>query len=154
MQGNWPLLKILNLNAKVAKKGLLHFTLNTKFHELKQLTPSLFMRPEAHFSEKLLRANWHLLTELDLNSSQITENEIEAIVSKSEWPNLKILDLSFNEITDEGFVVLSQGNWPQLAMLTPSVRKTVLPIAPNLAEIKTSCRKLRKYFALLRKTGF
>jgi len=117
-KSNWPSLKKLNLSRnKVQDEGL----------------------------EILCSGKWPLLENLDLQSLNFTEKGIESLINKSEWANLKILDLSFNKnILDEGSESLASAKWPLLECLYLNSTNIELKVVetlvikalwPNLKEI-------------------
>ena len=115
-QGNWPLLETLNLNStSVTKKGLINFIFNANFSNLKDIH---FFWGNSDLIRNLLQKNWSLIEELDLHNCQITQNEIDIIAEKWDFPQLKRLNLSNNEeIDDEALEKLARGGWPQLEEL-------------------------------------
>ena len=90
VQGNWPKLSYLDLS----------------FTEIDDAAIKV-----------LTQGNWPLLETLYLQSAKITSIGVEAIANQTKWPQLKSLNLSYNDITDEGIRILSQGNWLQLEIL-------------------------------------
>jgi len=114
-QEDWPELEIINLSqTRVTKKGLLWFVLNCHWPKLKEI---VFGRHGKNLAKDLLRKDWDKLEEVDLSWDHIGQNEIEMIVKRCDWLHLKQLDLSRNQISNEGFRMLAEGNWPLLEIL-------------------------------------
>jgi len=57
---------------------------------------------------------WPLLEDLSLYMTDITVRGLRLMLNKSNWPNLKVLNVSWNKIGDEGLEVLASGKWPLL----------------------------------------
>ena len=110
-QGNWPFLEALNLNnTKTTKKRLFHFHLKANLLNLKEINCN---RNEKAFAEGFLPKNQPFLERLDLSSCQITQKEIKIILEKFKWPQLRHLDLSDNDIFDQGLALII-GQWKLL----------------------------------------
>jgi len=117
-RGIWPLLETLNLcSSGTTKKRHQHFILNTKCLKLKEI---LVYSNKDKIVQNLLLNNWPQPEGFDLSDSEITHHEIDILVNKWSWPQLKLLYLSGNEINDKGLEILSRGNWPLLETLTLS----------------------------------
>ena len=65
----------------------------------------------------LTLAKWPLLEELKTQNTKVSLDGIEMIVNQSRWHRLKHLNLSDNEISDEGVTKLVRKEWPYLEEL-------------------------------------
>lgn len=62
----------------------------------------------------LQRCNWPKLKDLDVGTTTIGAAAVQAL-SKGQWPNLEVLTLGENDMTDMAGLV--QANWPHLKTL-------------------------------------
>jgi len=132
-RGNWPLIESLQLvNIYITKKGLLSFLLKTNWYNLKEINRN---QGQKYFAESLLRKNWHQLEKLDLSNSKLTEKEIELIVERSNWPQLKHIILSNNSeiLISKGLeAIVKMTQWTNLKHLNLSDN---LQINDNVLEV-------------------
>jgi len=64
------------------------------------------------------------LEDLSLHDTKMTAQGVDILIKISEWPNLKKLDISENQIGHEGLQILASGNWPLLENL--NLRNTMI----------------------------
>ena len=57
---------------------------------------------------------WPFLKRVYLRNISATEKELEKLVKKSNWPSLRYLDLSRNNVVKAEFGMLAHGRWPSL----------------------------------------
>jgi len=94
----------------------------------------------------LAQWNWPLLETLILQDMRMSSFALEAIAKRSNWPQLKHLDISLNEVNDQGIQLLSYGNWPLLETL--NLEKTEMPTVGVEAIVKGSNWSQLKYLNL------
>jgi len=119
----WPLLEQLSLNnTKLTSKGMKEIVywplcsdLNLSFNKL-----------DDEGVGALSLQNLSLLEKLDLSNTKMTYMGIDSIVKEAKWPQLKSLNLSDNNIGDQGLAMLSTKDWPLLENLNLSNTKLTL----------------------------
>jgi len=90
IKANWPNLKVVDLSKnKILDEGI----------------------------KSIVKANWLQLEQLNLCCTGLTKDGIETLSKDNNWPNLKVIDLSNNKISDAGLESLVQANWSQLERL-------------------------------------
>jgi len=127
VSAKWPLLEDLNLFAtatpfqvfledRLKQEGIQLFFNKSHWPNLKTLDISQ-NAISATGLEVLASAEWPLLENLCLATTTVTTERLKFIVDKSNWPNLKTLDISANPIGDEGAEILTSAKWPLLEEL-------------------------------------
>ena len=148
----WPLLETVHFRDGHIRPGALESLIQqSSWPNLKELDLS-YTKIKDEGIEILVAADWPLLENLGLESTGITGEGIQSLVSKSNWPHLKRLDVSDNEIGDEGLEILVCGKWNLLEYL--SIRRlditnkgiealTKKPEWPNLRKLDASNNKIQ-----------
>ena len=115
----WPLLEELNLaKIQINAEGIEILISHSDWPHLKRL--DLSCNPiQNEGLEVLSCGKWSQLEELRLQNTSVTGKGIEGMANVSDWPNLKILDLSLNKnLFDEDVKSLALGKWPLLGCLS------------------------------------
>jgi len=119
VSAKWPLLEDLNLYATTIPFHLYHgrsiqlFFDQAQWPNMKKL--AIHQNPIGIPAfEALVSIDWPHLEDLNLHGTTITLEKLQLLVHKSNWPNLKRLDIAANEIRDEGLDMLTQAKWPLL----------------------------------------
>jgi len=116
--GKWPQLEILDLQqTNITAKGIEFIINKSNWINLKSLDVSRNKIQDEGIAI-LASGKWPYLEDLDLASTDITAKGIECIINKANWINLKSLDVSWNQIKDEGIEKLASGKWPRLEDLS------------------------------------
>ena len=135
LQKNWFELKEVNLsNCGITQKEVEVMVNKGTWSQLEHLNVS-----ENNISnealEILCQGDWPRLEIFNLRKTKIKTVGIETIVKKSKWAQIKQLNLSYNEIDDEGLQILAQENWPLLETLnlekTAGTKKGLLHLISN-----------------------
>ena len=109
--GKWPELESLNLrNISTTAKGTKSLVDTPKWPDLKILDIS--DNPLQNEGLALLfSGKWPLLENLSLRNIAATPEGIKSLAGILEWSNLKVLDISDNNISNQGLHILASGKW-------------------------------------------
>jgi len=114
---DWPFLENLNLSkTNLSLQGVEAILDLSKWEQLKSLDVSQNELFDEGLSTLAL-VDWPLLESLNLSQVECSPKGVEALVNQSKWSQFKHLDISNNEIFDEGVAVLTLAEWPLLEEL-------------------------------------
>ena len=113
----WQLLEeLIFKNSEITQKGIAIIATTSDWSNLKKLDLTGNKVGDKGL-ELLVYGKWKLLEDLILDDSKITNEGVEVLVNRPYWPNLKKLDISSNNLQDDGFYFLASSDWQKLEEL-------------------------------------
>jgi len=107
-RNRWDKIEEIFLSSQIS--SVIHFGKLPR--KMKKFTVSSQIENEGF--EALTSQKWPLLENLNLSYTGMTVEGIQLMVDKFISPNLKRLNVSYNEIGDEELEILASGKWPLL----------------------------------------